>query len=99
MLLLRRSRPAASAEPTDEPELSHTLLPLTGAMARAGRVHARRCLQRLPERLRWAAPVLDPDHPRALECTHEEARELLLWLYHLPSYAQPIVGCHRRRPA
>src|SRR3954447_5701485 len=99
MLLLRRSRPPATAEPTDEAEVSHTLVPLTGAMARAWPVHARRCPPPLPERLRWAAPLLDPDHPRALDCTHEQARELLLWLHQLPSYAHPIVGCHRRRRA
>ena len=99
MLLLRRSRPAATDGPTEEPELSHTLVPLTGAMLRAWPVHARRCLHRLPARLRWAAPLLDPDHPRPLDCTHEQARELLLWLHHLPSYAHPIVGCHRRWPA
>ena len=99
MLLLHRSRPPATTEPTDQPELSHTLVPLTSAMARAWPVHARRCLHRLPERLRWAAPLLDPHHPRALECTHAQARELLLWLHHLPSYEQLIVGCHRRRPA
>jgi len=99
MLLLRRARPAAAPEPTDQLELSHTLVPLTDAMARAWPVHARRCLHRLPERLRWAAPLLDPDHPSEVECTHEEARELLLWLHHLPSYEHPIVGCHRHRPA
>ena len=27
------------------------------------------------------------------------ARELLLWLHHLPSREHPIVGCHRHRPA
>ena len=99
MLLLRHSPPAATTEPTDQPELSHTLVPLTGAMARAWPVHARRCLHRLPERLRWAAPLRDPDHPSALDCTHAQARALLLWLHPLPSYEHPIVGCHRRRPA
>jgi hypothetical protein len=99
MPLLHRSWQAATSEPTDQRELSHTLVPLTGVMARAWPVHARRCLHRLPERLRWAAPLLDPDHPSALECTHDQARELLRWLHHLPSYEHPIVGCHRHRPA
>jgi hypothetical protein len=43
--------------------------------------------------------VLDPDHPRPLDCTHAHARELLLWLNHLPSHEHLVVGCHRRRPA
>ena len=98
MLLLRRARPAAS-EPADQVELSHTLVPLTDTAACAWAVYARRCLHRLPERLRWAAPVLDPNHPSTLDCTHEQARELLLWLHHLPSHEHPIVGCHRHRPA
>ena len=67
MLLLRRARPATASEPTDQVERSHTLVPLTGATARAWPVYARRCLHRLPERLRWAAPLLDPDHPSALD--------------------------------
>jgi hypothetical protein len=99
MLLLRCGRPAVPPEPADQLERSHTLVPLTGAMARAWPVHARRCLHRLPERLRWAAPLLDPDHPSALDWTHEQARELLLWLHHLPSYEHPIVGCLRHRAA
>ncbi|MGH2948695.1 MAG: hypothetical protein ACRDPC_20970 [Solirubrobacteraceae bacterium] len=99
MLLLRRARPEAASEPADQAELSHTLVPLTGTMARAWPVHARRCLHRLPERLRWAAPLLDPDQPSDLDCAHEQARELLLWLHHLPSHEHPIVGCHPHRPA
>jgi hypothetical protein len=99
MLLLRRARSAVPPEPTVQVELSHTLVPLTDATARAWPVHARRCLHRLPERLRWAAPLLDPSHPSELDCTHEQARELLLWLHHLPSSEYPIVGCHRHRPA
>jgi hypothetical protein len=90
---LRPSRPACSHARSTRPA------PLTSAMVGAWRVHARRCLHRLPERLRWAAPLLDPDHPSALECTHDQARELLRWLHHLPSYEHPIVGCHRHRPA
>jgi len=99
MLLAHRPRPKPPAEPADPPEVSHTLVPLTGAMVGAWPVHARRCLHRLPGRLGWAAPLLDPDHPSSLDCTHEQARELLLWLHHLPSYEHPIVGCHRHRPA
>jgi hypothetical protein len=99
MLLLRHTRREPAPEPDGRAELSHTLVPLIEAMPRAWPVHARRCLHRLPERLRWAATLLDPDHPGPLDCTHEQARELLLWLNHLPSHEHPIVGCHRRRPA
>jgi hypothetical protein len=99
MLLLHRARPAAAPEPADRVERSHTLVPMVDAMVAEWPSHARRCLHRLPARLRWAAPLLDPDHPRELECTHAQARELLLWLHHLPSPEHPIVGCHRRRPA
>jgi hypothetical protein len=99
MLFLRRARPAVAPKPTTQIERSHTLVPLTDATARAWPVYARRCLHHLPERLHWAAPLLDPDHPSELDCTHEQARELLLWLHHLPSYEHPIIGCHRHQPA
>jgi hypothetical protein len=99
MLLLRRWAAEPPTGPPDQRELSHALEPLPGAMAGAWPIYARRCLRRLPERLAWAAPVLNPRHPRALACTHDEARALLLWLHHLPSFEHPIVGCHRRRPA
>ena len=99
MLLLRHMRREPAPEPDRPTELSHTLVPLIEATPLAWPVHARRCLHRLPERLRWAATLLDPDHPGPLDCTHEQARELLLWLNHLPSHEHPIVGCHRRRPA
>ena len=99
MLLPRRARPAMPPAPDAPADLSHTLVPLTEAMPVAWPVHARRCLHRLPERLRWAEPVLDPDHPGPLDCTHKQARELVLWLNRLPSHEHPVVGCHRRRPA
>ena len=99
MLILRRARPATASEPADRAERSHTLVPLTGEMACAWAVYARRCLPHLPERMRWAAPLLDPDQPSELECTHAQARELLLWLHHRPSHEHPLVGCHRRRSA
>jgi hypothetical protein len=89
---LRPSRPACSHARSTRPA------PLTSAMVGAWRVHARRCLHRLPQRVRWAVPLLDPDHPSALACTHEQARGLLLWLHHLPSYEHSIVSCHRHRP-
>ena len=101
MLLLSRPRrsPAPAPQATDEEQRSHTVMPLVGAMPAEWASHARRCRRRIPEQLRWALPVLDPDHPRALDCTHAQARELLLWLHHLPSGEHPIVGCQRRRPA
>ena len=101
MLLLSRPRrlSAAAPEATDQADPSHTVMPLVGAMPAEWASHARRCRRRIPAQLRWALPVLDPDHPRALACTHAQALELLLWLHHLPSAAHPIVGCQRRRPA
>ena len=89
----------ATPEPTERAERSHTLVPMVEVMASEWPSHTRRCLQRLPARLRWATPLLDPDHPRAVECTHAQARELLLWLHHRPSHEHPIVGCHRHRSA
>ena len=99
MPIMRRARAATASAPADRVERSHTLVPLTDETAGAWAVYARRCQHHLPERLRWAAPVLDPDQPSELECTHAQARELLLWLHHLPSHEHPLVGCHRRRSA
>jgi len=101
MPLLRRARPATAppSEQTNQAERSRTLVPLIDPMDAAWPIHARRCLKRLPHRLRWATPLLDPDHPSELDCTPQQARDLLLWLHHLPSYEHLIVGCHRRRPA
>jgi hypothetical protein len=101
MLLVSRGRrrPAPAPEATGQAERSHTLVPMVDAMAAEWPSHARRCLHRLPARLRWATPLLDPEHPGALACTHAQARELLLWLHHLPSPEHLIVGCHRHRPA
>jgi hypothetical protein len=101
MLTLPPARPATARTPeaADQAELSRTLVPLVDPIAAAWPSHARRCLNRLPERLRWATPLLDPDHPGPVNCTPEQARDLLLWLHHLPSYEHLIVGCHRRRPA
>jgi hypothetical protein len=101
-MLLHRSNstaPAPYAQPTGQAERSHTLVPLVDPIAPAWPNHARRCLKQLPERLRWATPVLDPEHPGQLDCTGDQASELMLWLHHRPSYEQLIVGCHRRRPA
>ena len=101
-MLLLRHRPTAAAqapEPTDRAERSHTLVPLVEPVAPTWPSHARRCLKQLPERLLWATPLLDPEHPGELDCTADQARELLLWLHHRPSYELLPVGCHPRRPA
>jgi hypothetical protein len=50
-----------------------------------------------PATTRGKGPAHDPGSD--LDCAHEQARELLLWLHHLPSHEHLIVGCHRRRPA
>jgi hypothetical protein len=95
---LRRSVSHSGAVPeAADAQRTFTLVPMADAMAAEWPSHTRRCLHRLPAQLRWATPVLDPDHPHTLECTHEQARELLLWLNRLPSHEHPIVGCHHRR--
>jgi hypothetical protein len=101
MLLHRRNptAPAPCAQPTGQAERSHTLVPLVDPIAPEWPSHARRCLKQLPERLRWATPVLDPEHPGQLDCTADQASELLLWLHHRPSHELLTVGCHPRRPA
>jgi hypothetical protein len=55
MLRLRGSRLATTAAPPYEPEPSQKLMPLSAAMAGACPLHARRRLDRLPERLRGGA--------------------------------------------
>jgi hypothetical protein len=101
MQLLRRTPASPAAKPprTNQAEESHTLVPVVDPIASAWPIHARRCLRHLPERLRWSTPVLDPEHPGELDCTADQARELLLWLHHRPSHELLIVGCHPRRPA
>jgi len=101
MLTVPRARPARTPTPERGARVEpiRTLVPLVDPIASEWPGHARRCLKRLPARLRWATAVLDPEHPRELDCTSERARELLLWLHQRPSYEQLIVGCHRRRPA
>jgi hypothetical protein len=42
--------------------------------------------------------VLDSEHPRELDCTPEQARDLVRWLHNLPNQEQVLVG-RRRRPA
>ena len=99
MLILGHPDAGAAPDAFVEAERTHTLVPMVDAMAAEWPSHTRRCLRRLPAQLRWAAPVLDPDGPCALECTHAQARELLLWLHQRPSVEHVIVGCrHQRRP-
>ena len=66
---------------------------------RAWPIHARRCLKQLPERLGWATPALEPEHPGELDCTPGQARELVLWLHQRSSDELLLVGWHPRSPA
>jgi hypothetical protein len=50
-----------------------------------------------PATTRGKGPAHDPASD--FDCVHEQARELLLRLHHLPSHEHSIVGCRRYRPA
>jgi hypothetical protein len=53
----------------------------------------------LPDELAWAAPLLDPERPCARAAGAAQARELLLWHHHLPTWAQVSIACRKLRPA
>jgi hypothetical protein len=104
-LLHRRNRgtgPALVAvrgEPTEPGPPSHVLRPRPEDLGAAWATYARRCRALLPRNLAWAAPLLDPQQPRPVLCAHTQARALLLWHHHLPSWAQVSLGCrHTRTP-
>ena len=58
--------------------------------------HACRCRRELPEQLAWAAPLLDPEHPLAVLCGHEQACALIVWHNRLPTFEQVSFSCERR---
>ena len=101
-MLLLRHRPTAAAqapEPTDRAERSHTLVPLVDPIAPAWPSHARRCLGSCPSGCAGRHPCSTPSIPASSTAPPSQARELLLWLHHRPSYELLPVGCHPRRPA
>ena len=46
--------------------------------------HACRRRQEVPVKLAWAAQLLD--HPLTVLCAREQARALIVWHHHLPTY-------------
>jgi hypothetical protein len=57
---------------------------------------ATRCRRALPERLEWAAALLDPVRPLAVICGEEQVREFFHWLQGLPNTERVSIGCERR---
>jgi hypothetical protein len=100
----RRRRPPLTVVTTDREPLtpgppSHVLCPRPHDLGPGWAMHARRCRALLPPALEWAAPLLDPDQPRPVLCAHAQARALLLWHHHLPSWAHVSLGCRHTRAA
>ena len=72
---------------------SHVLRPRTEDLGASWSAHACRCRHELPAELAWAAPLLDAADPLAVLCSHEQARDLIVWHHHLPTYRQVSFGC------
>jgi hypothetical protein len=111
MLTLRRlAHTAARRRPTRTPiserapgvgppgPPSHVLHPRAEDLGASWPAHAYRCRQELPAQLAWAAPLLDPAHPTAVSCSHDQARQLIVWNNHLPTYQQTSFSCERLSP-
>ena len=73
----------------------HVLRPLTEDLGASWPAHAHRCRQELPAELAWAAPLFDPAHPKAVSCSHDQARQLITWNNHLPTYRQTSFSSER----
>ena len=56
---------------------------------------ATRCRRALPERLAWAAALLDPQRPLPVICDHLQMREFFHWLQGLPNTERVSIGCER----
>ena len=101
----RRRRPLPAAVPAAGLALrglpSHVLRPRIEDLGASWPAHACRCRQELPEQLAWAAPLLNPTRPQELLCSREQARDLVVWHHHLPTYEQVSFSCQRlaRAPA
>jgi hypothetical protein len=59
---------------------------------------ANRCREVLPADLRWAAPLLDTEHPLPVLCGQTEVVALFHWLDALPNTARVSIGCERQTP-
>jgi hypothetical protein len=88
-----RSPAASPAQPVEVP--SHLLRPRPEDVGAAWPAHACRCRRELPDELAWAAPLLDPGHPLAVRCARDQARRLIVWHHHLPTYEQVSFSCER----
>src|SRR6516162_8165592 len=56
---------------------------------------ATRCRRALPERLAWAAALLDPQRPLPVICDHLQMREFFHWLQGQPNTERVSIGCER----
>jgi hypothetical protein len=74
---------------------SHVLRPLTEDLGASSPAHAYRCREELPVQLAWAAPLLDPAQPMVVSRRHDQARQLIVWNNHLPTYQQTSFSCER----
>ena len=99
-----RRRPTRTRISEDAPSVrlpgppSHVLRPRTEDLGASWPAHAYRCRQELPAQLAWAAPLLDRAHPVAVSCSHDQARQLIVWNNHLPTYQQTSFSCERLSP-
>src|SRR6516225_7410413 len=57
---------------------------------------ATRCRRALPERLAWAAVLLDPERPLPVICGERQVREFFHWLQGLPNTERVSIGCERQ---
>lgn len=57
---------------------------------------ATRCRRALPERLAWAAVLLDPEQPLPVICGEPQVRELFHWLQAQPNTERVSIGCERQ---
>jgi hypothetical protein len=57
---------------------------------------ANRCRHVLPAGLRWAAPLLNPEHPLPVVCGETEVVALFHWLDALPNTERVSIGCQRQ---
>jgi hypothetical protein len=56
---------------------------------------ATRCRRALPERLAWAAALLDAQRPLPVICDQLQMREFFHWLQGLPNTERVSIGCER----
>ena len=96
-----RGRPTRTRIPEHVPSVglpgprSHVLRPLTEDLGAYWSAHAYRTRRELPAQLAWSAPLFDPGHPVAVPCSHEQARQLIVWNNHLPTFQQTSFSCER----